>query len=149
MIKVNYPEPEFRIKKEDGREMIFDSTRKLWVVLTDEEWVRQNFIQYMVKELHYPGELIAVEKEIKLGELKKRFDILLFNKLQEPWMMIECKSSNIELSRKVFDQLLRYHISVPATYLIITNGNYTFGWFKKGNILEEISDLPAWPGKNE
>ncbi|MBS1655721.1 MAG: type I restriction enzyme HsdR N-terminal domain-containing protein, partial [Bacteroidetes bacterium] len=73
MLSITFPEPDFKIKKEKGREYIFDAIRKQWIVLTPEEWVRQNFINYLVKTLNYPVAMIAVEKEIMLGELKKRF----------------------------------------------------------------------------
>jgi hypothetical protein len=47
MQKLNLPEYDFRIKTEDGKTAIFDVIRKKFVVLTPEEWVRQNFIQYL------------------------------------------------------------------------------------------------------
>ncbi len=144
MITVNYPEPSFRIKEEEGKKFLFDALRKIWVLLTDEEWVRQNFIQYLIKELNYPVSLIAVEKEIQLGELKKRFDILVYNKNYQPWMLIECKAKDINLDEKVFQQVLRYHISVPASFLIITNGQHTFGWEKVGGELKEMQQMPVW-----
>ena len=43
MIKIEYPKYQPRIKKQQGKEYIFDEIRKQWVVLTPEEWVRQNF----------------------------------------------------------------------------------------------------------
>ena len=144
MIKVNYPEPVFRFKKEDGRELIFDFIRKQWLLLNEEEWVRQNFIQFLVQEMKYPVELIAVEKEIQLGELKKRFDILVFDRAHKPWMLIECKAGDIKLDEKVFQQVLRYNISVPANFLVITNGHYTHGWEKTGGELKEIMEMPVW-----
>ena len=72
MIIINYPEQDFRIKKEEGKESIFDKLRKKWIILTPEEWVRQNFIKYLVGIKKYPSSLIATEKELKLGELKKK-----------------------------------------------------------------------------
>ena len=87
---INYPEPAFRIKTGNGKDFIFDLLRKKWVVLTPEEWVRQNFIQYLLQVKNYSAALIAIEKEIKLGELKKRFDILVYDSKHQPWMMIEC-----------------------------------------------------------
>ena len=144
MIAVNYPEPDFRIKEKEGKKFLFDSIRKIWVLITDEEWVRQNFIQYLTRELNYPVSLIAVEKEIQLGELKKRFDILVYNKDHEPWMLIECKAPEINLDEKTFQQVLRYHLSVPCSYLIITNGHYTYGWEKTGGELKEIKEMPVW-----
>ena len=144
MIIINYPEPVFRTKKEKGKEYIFDTIRKSWLLLTDEEWVRQNFLQCLIQGHHYPAAMIAVEKEIQLGELKKRFDILVYDKQHQPWMLVECKAPDISLDEKVFQQVLRYHISVPATFLLITNGNETYGWKKSGSELKEINQMPFW-----
>ena len=144
MIPVNYPTPEFRTEQREGKKFIFDNIRRRWVVLTEEEWVRQNFIQFLVRELNYPEAMIAVEKEIQLGELKKRFDILIYNKNHLPWMLIECKAGNVKLDGDVLQQLLRYHITVPASFLVITNGHYNFGWEKSGGGLKEIDKMPVW-----
>lgn len=144
MIQVNYPEPVFRFKEENGKELIFDFIRKQWLLLNEEEWVRQNFIQYMVQGLKYPVALIAVEKEIQLGDLKKRFDILVYDKDHQPWMLIECKAGEITLNENVLHQVLRYHISMPATFLVITNGHFTYAWEKTGGELKELGQMPAW-----
>lgn len=142
MLTINYPEPEFRIKKEGGKEFIFDMLRKKWLQLTPEEWVRQNFIQYLIKVKNYPASLIATEKEIQLGELKKRFDILVYDTDHRPWMMIECKAGEVKLDESVLQQVLRYNMSVPVKFIIITNGNLTYGWEKKNNSLAPINELP-------
>jgi hypothetical protein len=144
MLMINYPEPGFRIKKEKGKEFLFDPLRKKWLLLTPEEWVRQNFLQYLIQAMHYPSSLIALEKEIMLGELKKRFDILVYNKDHQPWMIVECKAAEIKLNEDTLQQALRYNISVPADFLVITNGDYSFGWHKKNGQLQEISVLPVW-----
>ncbi|NOT51932.1 MAG: type I restriction enzyme HsdR N-terminal domain-containing protein [Chitinophagaceae bacterium] len=150
MLKIDYPQPEFRIKTEKGKEFIFDAQRRKWLALTPEEWVRQNFIQYLIKEKKYPLSLIALEKEIMLGELKKRFDILVYDKDHQPWMMIECKAGEVKLSDDVLQQVLRYNISVPVKYIVITNGGFTYGWEKKDNSLAELIELPGWEkDKNE
>ena len=143
MIVMNFPEPAFTVKAVNGKQLIFDMLRKKWLPLTPEEWVRQNFIQSLIQIHGYPGSLIATEKEIKLGELKKRFDILVYDKQHRPWMMVECKASTVELNENVFSQLLRYHIAVPVSFLLITNGHYTYGWQKKGIELIAIDSMPA------
>src|SRR5215204_3582216 len=111
MIIVNYGEPSFKIKKEKEQHFVFDVIRKTWLLLTEEEWVRQNFIQYLVEELHYPAALIAIEKELELNGLKKRFDVLMYDEQHQPWMLIECKAPQIELNDEALEQVLRYHIS--------------------------------------
>jgi hypothetical protein len=144
MIKVNFPEPVFRFKEENGKELIFDFIRKQWLLLNEEEWVRQNFVQFLVQELKYPAAMIAVEKEIQLGELKKRFDILVYDREHKPWMLIECKAGEITLDEKVLMQVLRYNISMPANFLVITNGHFTHAWEKAGSELKEILQMPLW-----
>jgi hypothetical protein len=144
MLVINYPEPGFRIKKENDKDMLFDPLRKKWLLLTPEEWVRQNFVQYLIQVKDYPASLIALEKEIWLGELKKRFDILIYNKDHQPWMIVECKSGYIALNDETLQQALRYNISVPVEFLLITNGHYSFGWQKRDGLLHNISEVPAW-----
>jgi hypothetical protein len=144
MLAINYPEPQFRTKREGEKEYIFDSLRKKWLLLTPEEWVRQNFVQYLIRVKKYPATLIALEKMISLGELKKRFDILVYDNDHRPWMMIECKAPDVELNENVLHQLLRYHIAVPAGYLVITNGEHSYGWKKENNALKLIEELPEW-----
>lgn len=144
MIKVDFPAPSFRIKEENGKEVIFDDLRKQWVRLTPEEWVRQNLIQYMLQVKQYPAAFIGIEKEIALGELKKRFDLLVFDRHHQPWMMIECKAMDVELTDKVLEQIIRYNMSVPVSYLVISNGTYTYAWVKEKNRLISITELPVF-----
>ena len=144
MIMVQYPEPQFRLKKENGKQYIFDTIRKVWLLLTEEEWVRQNFVNYLITALNYPQSLIALEKEIWLNDLKKRFDILVYNREHQPWMMVECKAPAINLSEDALQQVLRYNITLPVRFIVITNGNATIGWEKNGSQLKQLVDLPAF-----
>ena len=144
MIKIDYPVYDFKIKKEKNTELIFDAARKRWLVLTGEEWVRQNFLQYIVQVKKYPVSLIAIEKEIYLGELKKRCDIVVYSRDTLPWMIIECKEMNEQLNAKVLDQILRYHITLPAKYLVVTNGSYCFGFEKREGQFYEMNEFPQY-----
>jgi len=144
MIQIDYPGQDFRTRKEAASDFIFDELRKRWVKLTPEEWVRQNFLRYLIQVKNYPQSLIAVEREIVLGELKKRFDILVFDLDHKPWMMVECKAMSVALTEDVLAQVLRYSISVPAPYLVITNGAYTTGWQKVERELKLLNELPDW-----
>lgn len=144
MIKIEYPKHQFKIKKEKDVEMIFDNCRKRWVVLTPEEWVRQNILQYITDIKNYPSKLIAVEKEISLGELKKRCDVVVYDRESLPWMIIECKEMNAPINSKVLDQILRYHITLPSKYLIITNGSYCNGFEKREQQFYEINEFPSY-----
>ena len=144
MIIIEYPAPVFQIKKLNGKDSIFDPLRKRWLILTPEEWVRQNIVQYLLQIKGYPSSLVAMEKMINVGELKKRFDILIYDTNHQPWMMIECKEPGVPLDEMVLHQLLRYHSSVPVSYLVISNGTTTYGWEKQGNDLNLIHEFPTW-----
>ena len=90
----------------------------------------------------YPSAFIGIEKEIVLGELRKRFDLLVFDRNHQPWMMIECKAMDVELTEKVLEQIIRYNMSVPVNYLVISNGTYTYAWVKEKSQLISITELP-------
>jgi len=134
MILVDFPSYDFKVQSIKGKDQIFDPCRKKWVVLTPEEWVRQNVLQYLIQICKYPIELIAIEKKIQLGSLAKRFDILVYHGTT-PWMIIECKEANTPLNEKTILQLLQYQQALDATYLIASNGKETIGAeIKKGNL---------------
>lgn len=149
MITVQYPEPQFRQKQEGKKRFIFCSIRKQWLLLTEEEWVRQNFVAYLVNGLKYPATLIALEKELLLNDLKKRFDILVYNTDHNPWMLVECKEPTVVLNETVLQQALRYNVSVPVNYIVLTNGNHTLGWEKKNGELYLLHQLPEWQQVND
>jgi hypothetical protein len=141
MTRIEYPPFDFRIRKEDEKEWIFDELRKQWVRLTPEEWVRQNMLQYLLQVKKYPASLIAVEKEISLGELRKRFDILIYRNAK-PWMIIECKEMNVPLSEATIRQILNYNITIQADYIVITNGTDNHGFSLLNKEAQSILELP-------
>ena len=142
MIKINYPPYQPKIKTTAGKEFIFDNVRKRWVIFTPEEWVRQNFLQYLVVIKNYPAALIAVEKVIELGDIKKRFDIVLYDNNHHPWMVVECKEMSVALDTKVLDQVLRYNVTLQVPYLVITNGSYCYAFEIADGQMKAIDNLP-------
>ena len=143
MIVLQYPSYPFKIKAINGKDQIFDPFRKTWVLLTPEEWVRQNLLQYLVQKLQYPSSLIAVEKEIKLGELSKRFDIVVY-KNELPWMIIECKEAKVTLNEKTMEQILQYQQVLGAKYLFISNGHETMGAKIESGKLQALQNFPEY-----
>ena len=115
--------------------------RRFWVSLTPEEWVRQNFLQYLMQVKNYARTLISVEKIIMLGELKKRYDIVVY-KNSLPWMIVECKEMNVDINIKTLEQTLRYNMVVGIQFLVMTNGNTTMAYEIVDNAFKEINDLP-------
>ena len=118
--------------------LIFDFIRKKWLVLTPEEWVRQHVLNYLVTEKIFIASSISVEKELILNDIKKRYDIVVYNRDLKPYLIIECKAPYIELDRLVVEQALRYNLTVKAELLMITNGISDLVF----NLKNEVVELP-------
>ncbi len=102
--------------------MVFDEIRKKFVVLTPEEWVRLHAVQFLLNEKKYPKSLINVEKQLKLNETVKRYDIVVFNKDGSIFLIVECKAPAVEISQLTFDQIARYNLALESEFLMVTNG---------------------------
>lgn len=143
MIKIAFPDKKPAIKQEGNTELIFCIVRRKWFVITPEEWVRQNVLLYLTQVLEYPRSLVAVEKQLQLGELNKRFDIVVY-KADIPFMLIECKEMNVPITQKTMEQVLRYNISLRAGYFVITNGSDCYGFKIGEGSFSEIDSFPAY-----
>jgi type I site-specific restriction endonuclease len=121
-IELNLPEYPFRITENESQYYIFDEIRKKHLVLTPEEWVRQHFIQFLIKDKKFPKSLIQIEAGLTLNSLQKRTDIVVFNTRGERILVVECKAPSIKISQAVFDQAARYNSVHKAGWLSVTNG---------------------------
>ncbi len=122
MQKLNFPQYSFRFKSSENKTLVFDEIRKKFVVFTPEEWVRLHAVQFLLKEKKYPKSLINVEKQLKLNNTVKRYDIVVFNNDGSIFLIVECKAPSIEISQHTFDQIARYNLALEAEYLMVTNG---------------------------
>ncbi len=122
MVDLNLPSFEYRIKKTEEKAFIFDEIRKKFVVLTPEEWVRQHFVHYMIGHLRYPRALINVETGLAYNQLRKRSDIVLYDRTGKPWMIVECKAPHQTIGPLALQQVSVYNASIRALYIVMTNG---------------------------
>ena len=122
MKRLNFPNYEFRLKKEGQKRFIFDLIRKKYVQLSSEEWVRQNCVRFLIEEKRISRFSIAIEKEIEFNGIKKRFDIVSYSSEGKINLLVECKAPNIEIKQKTFDQILIYNKILKSKYLMVTNG---------------------------
>ena len=122
MQQLNLPEYSFKIKKEKGKSFIFDANRKKYILLTPEEWVRQNFMRYLVQEKKYPETLMAVEKKITLNGKLFRFDLLVYNRKGQPDLVAEFKAPDVKITQHSFDQVVRYNMVLQVQFIIVSNG---------------------------
>jgi Type I restriction enzyme R protein N terminus (HSDR_N) len=119
---LNLPEYQFKLRQNGTQKEIFDAFRKKYVVLTPEEWVRQNILQFLVKEREFPASLIAVEIGLKYNKLQKRADILVYDKQGAPYLLVECKAPEVKITQETFHQIARYNMTFKVKYLVVTNG---------------------------
>ncbi|MDP3566157.1 type I restriction enzyme HsdR N-terminal domain-containing protein [Sediminibacterium sp.] len=138
---ITFPDYHPKLKTTDLKTQVWCIVRKKWVMFTKEEWVRQSWLNYLIEVMKYPASLIAVEKEIHLGELKKRFDIVVFSNFL-PWMIIECKEMNTSINEDTVKQVMIYNIRLKAPFMIISNGKNTIGVLIKEGRIYRLSSLP-------
>ncbi|MBU2938758.1 type I restriction enzyme HsdR N-terminal domain-containing protein [Lacinutrix sp. C3R15] len=122
MQELNFSKFSFRFKNSENKTLIYDEIRKKFVVLQPEEWVRQHCVQYLMQEKGFPKSLINVEKELKINNLRKRYDIVVFNPDGSIHLIVECKAAKIKIDQSTFDQIARYNLALNATFLMVTNG---------------------------
>lgn len=146
MQRLNLPTYSFNIKSDVKGEQIFDKCRNKWVALTPEEWVRQHLLQYFITELNYPVSLVATEMSIQIHGLKRRCDIVVFNRKAMPVLIAECKAPIIPLNQKVFDQVARYNWDMKVPYLLISNGlkHYCAKIDTENNKVELLDKFPDY-----
>lgn len=122
MEELNLPSYSFKFREDAKKTQIFDQTRKKYYILTPEEWVRQNIIEYLVREKGCLRSHIAVEQSLKLNTMNKRADVIVYNNFMQPALLVECKAPEIKITQKAFDQIGRYNMVFKVPYLMVTNG---------------------------
>ena len=124
--QLNLPEYSLKISGKEGKEMILDPVRRRYVKFTQEEYVRQNFLQYLINEGKYPAGLLGIEVLFRFNTLRRRVDILVHNRLGKPVMIVECKAPDVAVDEKVFEQAANYNLKFKVPYLVLTNGMHHF-----------------------
>lgn len=122
MLPLNLPQFDVNLKKSEGKVWIFDVIRKKYIILMPEEWVRQHLVNYFIHQLKYPKSLIKVERGLHYNQLQKRSDIVVYDRSGKPWMIVECKSPEIDLDQKTIQQVAVYNLDVKAKYVAVSNG---------------------------
>jgi len=132
----------FKTQIIEGKTVVFDPLRRQYVALTPEEQVRQKMLHFLVEARKVPAGLIAVEYSIKVNNMPKRCDVVIFNNLGEPQMIVECKAETVPITEKVLDQAIRYYSGLKVKYLTLTNGKSMFCYKIEGGKLEALAEFP-------
>ncbi len=110
-----------KIKFDGTHQRIWDPIRKKYVVLTPEEWVRQQLLFFMIHHKHYPPSLISVEKKLNVGNVIKRYDIIVYHGLT-PWLLVECKKEDAQINKAALSQILAYLSVLSLQHFVLSNG---------------------------
>ena len=122
LAELNLPDFDKKLIKQEGKYFVYDAIRKKNIVLTPEEWVRQHFVHFLINHHDYSRNYIKVEKQIKVNDRLKRFDILVYNKDAIPFLLVECKAPSVKITQATFSQIATYNMKLKVPYLIVTNG---------------------------
>lgn len=123
IVPLNLPKANLNLERnQDGRLTVFDRWRGRRVVLTPEEWVRQNFVSMLVECKGYISGRIANEISITLNGTARRCDTVIYDDAMRPVMIVEYKAPDIKITQSVFDQIARYAMVLRAPYLTVSNG---------------------------
>lgn len=125
-LDLNPYKSKLRLKKEGEKIYVFDIIRNKWLVLLPEELVRQLLVIYLIEQKAYSKNRIAVEKGLKINELSKRFDLLIYDADTQPSVLIECKAPTVKIDQSVFRQIATYNMAFQVPFLLVTNGVQTY-----------------------
>ena len=114
---------DFKFRKDKDKFFIYDQTRKAWLFLTPEEWVRQHWIHYFLYEKSYAPSALISEQKVALNGQTKRLDLLVTEKTK-PVILLECKAPSVKLTEKTFEQVARYNSIIGAERIILSNGQH-------------------------
>ncbi|WP_035454833.1 type I restriction enzyme HsdR N-terminal domain-containing protein [Algoriphagus terrigena] len=119
---LNLPRFEPDLKRVEDKLWIFDSLRRKHLVLTPEEWVRQHWINFLITHQGYPGGLFSLEKGLTYNQLRKRTDLIVFDREAVPYLLVECKAPGVKIDEKTLGQAMTYNQKINCPNLILSNG---------------------------
>ncbi len=139
---------ELRLQQNSqGKTEVWDPVRKKFLILTPEEWVRQQFLQFLIQELNFPRALISVEKGIHYNGLQKRIDLMVSDRNGLPFLLAEFKSPEISLNEEALFQSSLYNYKIGAKYLVLDNHVCSFIW--KDDSGKGFEPIVQFPGPEE
>lgn len=117
------------------------------IKLTDEELVRQLYINKLINEYNYPKEKMELEYSVSFGREKKRADIVIFDKRETttPYIIVELKKPKLKDGK---EQLKSYCNATGAPIGVWTNGGQISFYHRKDpNFFEDLPNIPTFDEK--
>ena len=117
------------------------------IKLTDEELVRQLYINKLIDEYNYPKEKMELEYSVSFGREKKRADIVIFDKRETttPYIIVELKKPKLKDGK---EQVKSYCNATGAPIGVWTNGGQISFYHRKDpNFFEDLPNIPTFDEK--
>lgn len=122
LVELSLPPINADLHRDISGVRIYDRLRRRYVSLTPEEWVRQHFVSYLIDHKGYPAPLMANEVSLTLNGTSRRCDTVVFDRRGCPAVIVEYKAPSVQITQKVFDQIMRYNMVLKALVLVVSNG---------------------------
>lgn len=114
---------ELRLRRgAKGGAEVWAPTRRAWLVLTPEEEVRRRVVRHLMDRLSVPATHIIEEYPVRLNGQPQRADIVVVDMEMKPWLVVECKATEVAINQSVIDQVVRYNSILGARQVVVTNG---------------------------
>ncbi len=141
---LNLPAFDIKMRREGNQTQVWDRLRKRWVALTPEEWVRQHFVNFLIEHRHYPAAWMANEVGIEQNGCQRRCDSIVYDQFAQPLAIVEYKRPAVEISRAVFDQIVRYNMVLHVNVLMVSNGMAHYCCRIAGDHYQFLRDIPDY-----
>lgn len=149
-IPLNLPAYAAKIQREGTKLFIFDELRKKQLVLTPEEWVRQHWVQHLIRAKRYPKALIKIEGGLRFNDMRRRSDLVIYDTYGNKILLAEFKAPSVKITQAAFEQIARYNKVHRIPFLLVSNGlqHYYCRIDFEQERFEFLADLPDYTASN-
>lgn len=142
---------QLNVRREKGK--IWSHIRKMWLIETPEETVRQDYLCTLVNEYGFNLDQMDEEAEVTgRGSGHARADFVIWRTAKDksdsknPLIIVECKSDNVTIKPADYGQGDNYSRLTGARFFVTHNSRETKFWRvlheRMPKSLEEISNVP-------
>ncbi len=89
---------------------------------------------------------MANEAGLVQNGIRRRCDTVVFDRNGLPLVIVEYKAPAVQITQRVFDQIVRYNSVLKAPFLIVSNGlrHYCCRVDVQSGSYSFLRDIPCW-----
>ena len=150
-IRKKFQKIKLPVHNKHTKPQYYDPFRKRLVSVTPEEEVRQKTAYFLRDVLQVPEDLIVTEEHLSHYGLDSRYraDIVIdaiCDDTHIPLAVVECKSSEVQISDQAVDQVFSYAFALEAKYAFVSDGldMYVYAYDDELEAYSLLEDLPSY-----